>query len=915
MAVIREKRQYTAQPIGVVRSDLGGGLVSRSVAQLADTLIQGSYKGLVEDAQQKGVEVAQSVASSNLRTINPETGQPEAFDAPPQFGRAAAKAYQSVVERRYVKETERDLKEASARIYLEEFNKPNGFENYSKRMRDHAETLTDNALPRFQNIVGDMSASLVASTELDFLKTKAKQDLEAQSLGLQEDADSDSATLTSTIASMQIQDEAAIADLAGMIEGMFQAQRDGLTSNVLDATSYSQQENKFVLAIATGLSQSMNATVLRSQTNPDKRALTSQDVKKAQMVVAAGGAGRESLDERLLPYVEFSLGFGVVVRDGEGNEERRDFSTALQSSLEQELTSLSRNLNQIEAAQRADENEDQANDRLSYELQLFDTGLDGGINQTIASVEALIVDGDFEGAVAFMNNFNESIASKGVELDVARDTIIQAQAQVRKGVAKVLADRLYQAIIPVEGEDGIMRSMTVQESELADAYFDGNRGSGALENLPEPVANILRELDAISTPRVRADIQRYVSGKATDVRRNVAADNAAVKQAKTILQLASGTAENNEENRGVLDSKHGVPDVPHYWLSEEGFTRFNSIAREYVSATFVGENLKDTAEYIANGAPEFGEGQINAFFAIYDSLRNESARLGHTVTPWDRTLSTETIAILDAVNAATKNIVGTKSAFEAYSKMMENLSSDRSVAFEDRMQIVTGSKTGSTFVAEVVGENNTAARMYFEPLVKYYVASGLSKDQVTKAIKSTMDRHFRDTEGYVIDPIGGEDLSKSFKSPFAFARFIPSASDRITVVKNINKFLQESGINAYIPRQERTLTEAVPLLGNSVAEMDILDRSDLGIRRDAKKVFLHPVAGSATGSGDDVVYQLVTIDESSGYPMMKVFLPLTQFNMRDIKASLQAEEVPPLPEDVGKGEMLDSFLDSARISP
>ena len=75
MAVIREKRQYMAQPIGVVRADFGSDMVDRGIGQLADTLIQGSYKGLVERAEKTGAEVAQAV--SNVRTINPETGMPE----------------------------------------------------------------------------------------------------------------------------------------------------------------------------------------------------------------------------------------------------------------------------------------------------------------------------------------------------------------------------------------------------------------------------------------------------------------------------------------------------------------------------------------------------------------------------------------------------------------------------------------------------------------------------------------------------------------------------------------------------------------------------------------------------------------------------------------------------------------------
>ena len=71
MAIIRQKRQYINQPIGVIRADLGGQQVSRAIGDMADSLIQGSFKALVEDAQTKGSEEALSVTSEKLRTINP----------------------------------------------------------------------------------------------------------------------------------------------------------------------------------------------------------------------------------------------------------------------------------------------------------------------------------------------------------------------------------------------------------------------------------------------------------------------------------------------------------------------------------------------------------------------------------------------------------------------------------------------------------------------------------------------------------------------------------------------------------------------------------------------------------------------------------------------------------------------------
>ncbi len=895
MAVIREKRQFMNQPIGVVRADLGGDLVAKGVGQLADTLIQGSFKNLVEDAQQEGAELAQSMAASKLRTINPETGEPEAFATPSQFGRSASKAYQAVIERRYVTETEQDLKAESARIYAETYLKPNGFEEYSTRFRSYAEGITENALPRFQQVVAGMSGSLVASTELDFIKRKADSDRQNESFALQEAADRESVTLTQTISAVpDFSDPIAQQDLRGLIEGLFQAQRNGLESTVYDARTYSAQENKLITGISTGIKNQINAAYLATQNSSNP--LTLEDIKSAEMSINAGGKGIDSVDERLRPFVEFAQSFAVNLSDADGNIEERNFSSALSSALGADLTSLYQDVNQIKQLNDSALSESERADRLSFELDLFSPDGKGGINQFVESMQTFISEGAYDTVSDMLqakSNSIESAAPKGV----ARDTIIRAQNSLRINTVNSLIDRLYQGIVPTTAEDGSerFRPLTGGESALVEAYLDNKRGNVQLSDLPESVQGLVSTIEKETTSTIRKSVNLFLDQKDSALQQTYANAKKSNETATGLINALNGYGENNAQTRRAMDLSFGVPDVGGFFLTQEGFDEFPRFAQAYVTTGFVGENLLDTAQAVAGGGANLNADQITKFFQIYDNLRNEATALGHTVTPWDRSLSKEQVATLDAVNEVIKNSAGTLAAPQVYSTLMENLSFTNRKDFNERMIQATGSLDGTSLLKDMF-ETNVAARTYFQPLVKYYVAGGMSEEALRKTINNTFERQFVDTEGYIVDPSGGRNLGESFRSAFSWGKFIPNKKDRISAGRNINTYLKSAGINAYIPRRERFGTELTPLLGLSLREADVLDRADIGVDKNATPVFLYPVAGNATGSGEDVGYQLVTIENGT----MSIYMHKQDvngtlverpvyINMIDIKNSLRTE--------------------------
>ena len=79
MAVIRQQRQNISRSIGVVRADTGEVASWRSVGELADNMIQDSFNELKKQAKERGIETAQAASAADLRSIDPETGEPVAF--------------------------------------------------------------------------------------------------------------------------------------------------------------------------------------------------------------------------------------------------------------------------------------------------------------------------------------------------------------------------------------------------------------------------------------------------------------------------------------------------------------------------------------------------------------------------------------------------------------------------------------------------------------------------------------------------------------------------------------------------------------------------------------------------------------------------------------------------------------------
>lgn len=205
MAVIREKQQFRNQRIGVVKMDTGAENYYNTVANAADNLTQIAFKEAGRQAQEKGKETAEAVRTQALRTINPETGKPEAYNVPEKFGTVAQASYEEVLDRRFINDIDQQIKDRGRDLFLKYQNDPHGVEKYSQSMEDYVAQMIEpknNAgilNDRFKNIIKDTGAAFIASTKFNLMSKRAAIVADQLRAGLDQDAINASEEIVSVI--------------------------------------------------------------------------------------------------------------------------------------------------------------------------------------------------------------------------------------------------------------------------------------------------------------------------------------------------------------------------------------------------------------------------------------------------------------------------------------------------------------------------------------------------------------------------------------------------------------------------------------------------------------------------------------------------------------------------------------------
>ena len=164
MAVIRETQKFRIGPIGVARASEGGQIVGQAISSAANDIAGMLYKTGAKKAEEAGLEAGTSAERASIITINPKTGEPEAFTPPPGFGGIATDAYQRVIRSRFQQSIEEEIKLKSREFAVRFEQNPNAVGLYETAMADYIASMSNNATGEFSGYIKDVGTSYLNAT-------------------------------------------------------------------------------------------------------------------------------------------------------------------------------------------------------------------------------------------------------------------------------------------------------------------------------------------------------------------------------------------------------------------------------------------------------------------------------------------------------------------------------------------------------------------------------------------------------------------------------------------------------------------------------------------------------------------------------------------------------------------------------
>lgn len=259
MAVIRQRTQVFNKPVGVRRVNTGEPELWESIKSEADEFTRRAYNKAAENAQKVGSETALGVDVESIKTINPITGKPEAFDAPEGFGKLAIDAYQKVITARYQDSisTEMEVKARELGIKYEYDSK-----GYEIAMSQYISSMAENAEGSYKQFVTTTGTEKLAYEKLNIqTRTRAHhRKLETEYIYKERDLSKDRAYNEALLGNF----ETAI----NIIHNQTQRTNDGVDAALMPDGSALETQSIISIAAGKGLVEyAMNQTGSEDERN------------------------------------------------------------------------------------------------------------------------------------------------------------------------------------------------------------------------------------------------------------------------------------------------------------------------------------------------------------------------------------------------------------------------------------------------------------------------------------------------------------------------------------------------------------------------------------------------------------------------------------------------------------------------
>ena len=876
MAVIKQRRQYLAQNIGVVRANTGAAEVSRSVGNLANAMIETSFDELKKQARDRGQELAEL---ADLRAIDPKTGRIQALTVPTSLGRAAADAYEELIEKRYVSQTEQDFKTKAAELAVAYEFDPDGVAKFSTEFGEYIEETSANASPKFASAFRNFGAALLSSNKLSLQQDANQRERRSLASGAAVTLDNEVEAYRDMISlptyapgSPSAEDAEILRDIALM--EFEKAQK--LFPDLITPAEVEKARANFdrVTDVAVG-----NRIINKIELSGDMDYAT---VNQVVRVIRARGVGLEALPDEiqmdvseLLMSPTFADNVDTVMQDIKQYGSDKSIEATIAAAEKSEAESA--------------EAEAQANAQLENRFELMPKR-----EQAVSSITDALNDNDFANAGKLFNDYSEAaIASiKGIEDEGAINAVNGNIAYVRNFM-------LDQIVNKANGTASNAADLSKFANYVMSNGKDPDKPEGAMLTLADNFIELSRGFN----------VQEKLNGLVSDARR-LASDEAATRSSQadidTAAAMSTGFADNSTSSvKKVADQlvrpKGSMPD----WYLNEGFesreewlTKLMTQANGALPGPLINA-LKGSLTGTFDNRPE----DLVKLVQYYAQGRQMPSAFGTPRNLWIDHLSAKEIGLLEGAL--------TVASFEGIDNFPSILATLRGAwpdgvpenqkVFDDKLRSLFGDgKTLNDLTAEYsvtetfgftsdIPNPNIAGEI--EPLVKWAILSNNDSDGVKNMVMRYVDQHYPETNGIILDPVFGNINRSKFALSKTFHEKTPQAIAALNTI--VQRKVQLSGAeddprNDYYfgisidndRLRESMLVGGRPLppgyespLSRRLAEMEAIDLGEMdpsesiplgadgGIR-----VYLVPQPLAPVGGEEnvDTVYQMYKVNDRTG---------------------------------------------------
>lgn len=183
MPVIRDERKYSGiAPVGVVRMNTGGAEKYSRIADVTQQLTKIAITESAKYAEKSAIAQAQAVDISQITTIDPKTGKPEALSVIQNLGfigATGAQAYERVVQERFQQSIENEIKAKAGEIALKYENDPYSAEKYEEQMVSYLQSMANTSevggkATAYTNFILNAGTQYITATKLNMMQQRIR---------------------------------------------------------------------------------------------------------------------------------------------------------------------------------------------------------------------------------------------------------------------------------------------------------------------------------------------------------------------------------------------------------------------------------------------------------------------------------------------------------------------------------------------------------------------------------------------------------------------------------------------------------------------------------------------------------------------------------------------------------------------